>query len=95
MNLVEKVGSGLKRIRDMCVAHPCASPEIEADQDWYKIVFYRPGAKAIPEVTPEVTPEARLLKVVTGNRRLHGRAYRSAPAKTGAVWMNCCASQQN
>jgi ATP-dependent DNA helicase RecG len=70
MNLVEKVGSGLKRIRDMCIAYPCASPEIEADQDWYKIVFYRPGAKAIPEVTPdvtpEVTPEVRLLKVVTG-----------------------------
>jgi ATP-dependent DNA helicase RecG len=41
MDLVEKVGSGLKRIRDMCRDHPCAQPIIEADQDWYTFTLQR------------------------------------------------------
>ncbi len=41
MNLVEKVGSGLFRIRQMCEAYPCPPPRIEADADWYRIIFSR------------------------------------------------------
>lgn len=41
MNLVEKVGSGLLRIRDMCKDHPCSLPEIEADKDWYRFTLRR------------------------------------------------------
>ena len=41
MNLVEKVGSGLKRIHDMCRDYPCAQPVIEADQDWYCFTLKR------------------------------------------------------
>ncbi|MFN2355236.1 MAG: ATP-binding protein [Desulfopila sp.] len=41
MNLVEKVGSGLLRIRQMCEAYPCPPPRIEADADWYRIIFSR------------------------------------------------------
>ncbi len=53
-----KVGSGLKRIREMCAGYPCALPVIEADREWYKILFYRPGAKE--------TLEVRLMGVVSG-----------------------------
>jgi ATP-dependent DNA helicase RecG len=41
MNLVEKVGSGLKRIHDMCRDYPCKQPLIEADQDWYCFTLQR------------------------------------------------------
>lgn len=41
MNLVEKVGSGLLRIRQMCEACPCPPPRIEAGADWYRIIFSR------------------------------------------------------
>lgn len=41
MNLVEKVGSGLLRIRQMCEAYPCPPSRIEADADWYRIIFSR------------------------------------------------------
>jgi ATP-dependent DNA helicase RecG len=44
MNLVEKVGSGLLRIRQMCEAYPCPAPHIEADNDWYRIIFSRAEA---------------------------------------------------
>ncbi|MGA7279754.1 MAG: ATP-binding protein [Desulfocapsaceae bacterium] len=45
MNLVEKVGSGLLRIRQMCEAYPCPPPRIEADADWYRIIFSRYGTE--------------------------------------------------
>ena len=45
MNLVEKVGSGLLRIRQMCEAYPCPPPRIEADADWYRIIFSRSEAE--------------------------------------------------
>lgn len=34
MNLVEKIGSGLLRIRQMCEVYPCPPSGIEADADW-------------------------------------------------------------
>jgi len=43
MDLVEKVGSGFKRIHDLCDDQSCPRPEIEADQDWFRITFQRPG----------------------------------------------------
>ena len=45
MNLVEKVGSGLLRIRQMCEAYPCPPPRIEADTDWYRMIFSRAEAE--------------------------------------------------
>jgi len=33
MNLVEKVGTGLKRIRNMCEAYPCHAPVIEGEKE--------------------------------------------------------------
>ncbi|HCC54114.1 MAG TPA: hypothetical protein DEQ20_04195 [Desulfobulbaceae bacterium] len=49
MNLVEKVGSGLLRIRQMSEAYPCPPPRIEADEDWYRIIFLRPETESQPE----------------------------------------------
>jgi ATP-dependent DNA helicase RecG len=71
MNLVEKVGSGLLRIRQMCEAYPCPPPRIEADADWYRIIFSRAeaekpiaaeqvGTKSGPESGLESRPESRL-----------------------------------
>ena len=60
MDLVEKVGSGLKRIRAMCEEYPCQH-KIYADHDWFSMTFLRASTKlntkAVPEVTPQVTPQ--------------------------------------
>ena len=40
MNLVEKVGSGLKRIKEMCQEYPCEH-EIVAESNWYSMIFWR------------------------------------------------------
>lgn len=60
MNLVEKVGSGLLRIRQMCEAYPCPQPQIEADADWYRIIFRRAGAGPQSDLGPESGLESGL-----------------------------------
>ncbi len=41
MDLVEKVGSGFKRINDLCDKQKCPRPEIQADTDWFRMIFRR------------------------------------------------------
>ena len=41
MGLVEKIGSGMKRIADMCREQEISEPEIQADYDWFRIIFSR------------------------------------------------------
>jgi len=57
MDLVEKVGSGLKRIRNMCHDYPCTQPEIEADEEWYRFILRRPASVKGSVETSEKTSE--------------------------------------
>jgi len=65
MDLVEKVGSGLKRVRNMCREYPCTMPEIEADEDWYSFILRRPSSvkaetKGSPKGSPKSSPKSSL-----------------------------------
>ena len=42
MNLVEKAGTGILRIKEAMKAYRLGLPEIKADEDWFTIVFRRP-----------------------------------------------------
>ncbi|MBN1101848.1 MAG: putative DNA binding domain-containing protein, partial [Deltaproteobacteria bacterium] len=44
MDLVEHIGSGIKRIREATRAYGLEPPRIEADGDWFSITFRRKGA---------------------------------------------------
>jgi ATP-dependent DNA helicase RecG len=43
MNLVEHIGSGIKRIRETLAAYGLKPPIIQADGDWFSITFTRKG----------------------------------------------------
>jgi len=58
MDLVEKVGSGLKRIHNMCREYPCTQPEIEADEEWYRFILRRPASAKAALKASEKTSEA-------------------------------------
>ncbi|MBA3027649.1 MAG: hypothetical protein FP816_02390 [Desulfobacteraceae bacterium] len=45
MNLVEQIGSGVKRIRDLCRDYGVAEPLFEISEDWVTLSFPRPGEK--------------------------------------------------
>jgi ATP-dependent DNA helicase RecG len=66
MNLVEKVGSGFKRIYNLCDKQPCPRPEIDADEDWFRIIFRRPKSGAVTQ-SDQVTPQVEaLLRAISG-----------------------------
>jgi predicted HTH transcriptional regulator len=44
MDLVENIGSGIKRIRDVIAAYGLRPPLIQAEGDWFSITFMRKGA---------------------------------------------------
>ena len=62
MNLVEQIGSGIKRIRELCVDYGVADPRFEVSANWVAVVFPRAieGRKQ-----PESRPESMKIKVLT------------------------------
>ena len=74
MDVVENIGSGIRRIRQLCREHEVAEPVIEVSEHWVTTTFIRPTAevetKLAPsghQVAPEVAPEVmRLLQVMSG-----------------------------
>lgn len=43
MEAVERIGSGIRRIRDLCREHGVAEPVIEVSESWVGTTFKRPG----------------------------------------------------
>ena len=56
MGMVERVGSGIKRIREMCRDYGVAEPEIEVSEHWVTTTFKRPSEQVEDQVTSEVWP---------------------------------------
>ncbi|MBU4316218.1 MAG: hypothetical protein KKF30_02965 [Proteobacteria bacterium] len=53
MNLVEQIGSGVKRIRDLCRDYSMAEPLFEIAENWVTLSFPRPGEKGSEKETME------------------------------------------
>ena len=45
MDVVEQVGSGIRRIRDLCRGHGVAAPIIDVSEHWVTVTFPRPPAQ--------------------------------------------------
>jgi len=54
MDAVEHIGSGIKRIRQICADYGVAAPEIQVEEDWFTVSFPRALILSTLEVTPEV-----------------------------------------
>jgi len=53
MDLVEQIGSGILRIRDLCREYGVSEPTFDVSESWVTVAFPR----AVEGMTPEVTPE--------------------------------------
>ena len=60
MNLVEQIGSGINRIKELCERAGMNNPLFDISDNWFSVVFNRP----IEEVTPQVTPQVEKLLIV-------------------------------
>lgn len=66
MDAVEHIGSGIKRIRNLCREYGAAEPRIEVSEHWFTVIFPRSvatqentdKAESQPESRPESQPES-------------------------------------
>ena len=56
MDLVEKVGTGILRMKDAMKEYGLNEPIIEADENWFSITFERDVQKYLQTNTPVNTP---------------------------------------
>ena len=61
MEAVERIGSGIRRIRDLCREHGVAEPVIDVSNHWVITTFPRPAERVRDQVgtKPESRPESR------------------------------------
>ena len=73
MDVVENIGSGIRRIRDLCREHGVAEPAIDVSEHWVTVTFPRPAMRVDerdaretggeagrgPDAQPEPGPESR------------------------------------
>ncbi len=73
MDAVEHIGSGIRRIRNLCREYKVADPPIEVAEHWFTIIFPRPGMaqrKKFRDDTPQVTPQVvKLVEMIEGEMR--------------------------
>lgn len=75
MEAVERIGSGIRRIRDLCREHGVAEPVIDVSDHWVTTTFPRPAKHAGDQVEtksksqPESQPESLEQRVLTLLRR--------------------------
>ena len=60
MDLVEKIGSGIKRIRQMCRDYGVTEPVFDVSESWVTTTFKRPTGQVTGEVTSEVLSQPEL-----------------------------------
>jgi ATP-dependent DNA helicase RecG len=72
MDLVENVGSGLKRIRDTMKENGLDEPVIEADEHWFTVTFHRERAGR-PTSAPDVEEPATRVKTSMKTRVKTGK----------------------
>ena len=59
MDVVENIGSGIRRIRDLCRDRGVAEPTIDVSEHWVTVTFSRPAAPVDERGTPEGTEAVR------------------------------------
>jgi ATP-dependent DNA helicase RecG len=60
MNLVEKIGSGVQRIRDLCREYGVTDPKFDVSENWVTVVFHRVSGGEKMESKEQATGEVLL-----------------------------------
>ena len=79
MDVVEHIGSGIRRILDRCQEHGVPQPTIEVSENWVTVTFPRPNrGDDSQDCRPEHEPEDKA-RVIGGQRACQDRARVSNP----------------
>ena len=68
MGVVENIGSGIKRIRELCREHGVAEPTIDVSEHWVTVTFPRPTGQVETERMADAgTDRNRISNAIGGN----------------------------
>ena len=84
MEMVEKIGSGIRRIRDMCKEYDVAEPVIETSDSWVTVIFTRPD---IEQSTHQVGTKSGPSRHQVGTKSAPSRhqvGTKSAPSRNSS-----------
>jgi ATP-dependent DNA helicase RecG len=91
MEAVEHIGSGIKRIRNLCREYGVAEPRIEVSEHWFTVIFPRPEVEAEP-VIEQVTLQVEIQEAqVEAQEDQLGQSTPQVPRKYPAsqVYAHC------
>jgi ATP-dependent DNA helicase RecG len=92
MGMVEQVGSGIKRIREMCRDYGVPEPVLEVSETWVTTTFKRPIEEVTQHVTPQVTqhvtPQVRKVVSVLQGEQSRGELMESLNLKDRMHFVN-------
>jgi len=91
MDLVEKIGSGIKRIRQMCRDYEVAEPVFEVSEHWVTTTFKRPTGQVEDQVGTKLAlsrDQVRIERILNNSKALQSilkQFERDAGQVTGQV----------
>ena len=75
MGVVENIGSGIKRIHELCREHGVAKPTIDASEHWVTVTFPRPAGQVETEqIASAGTDRNRISNAVDGKLEAEARS---------------------
>ena len=69
MDLVEKIGSGILRMKKAMKEYGLPNPKIETNENWFSIIFKRMALENVPENVPE-NREDIVVEIIRNNNRI-------------------------
>ena len=96
MDVVENIGSGIKRVRDLCREHGVTEPMIDVSEHWVTVTFPRPAAQdswgtggavgvstAVAEREAQEATRKDVQEAQDGGQEAQGRTGREGPESNG------------
>ena len=75
MGVVENIGSGIKRIHELCREHGVAKPTIDASEHWVTVTFPRPtGQVETEQIASAGTDRNRISNAIDGELEAEARS---------------------
>ena len=87
LDVVEHIGSGIRRIRDLCRDHGVPDPIFDISEHWVTVTFPRQSEDDGPEVRPELGPESTTDGPGLANSQGQSRAQLKPQRQKMTLWI--------
>ena len=94
MGVVESIGSGIKRIHELCREHGVAKPTIDASEHWLTVTFPRPAGQVETEqIASAGTDRNRISNAIDGKLEAEARSEGESGPESGSMGSRPASSQ--